>query len=84
MPFAALGTVIGDGLAEPGEVELAIYDAAGRCVRQLVIGSRVEGDHRASWDGRDARGAQVAARRLLHRLAAAGREIGHRKLVIVR
>jgi Right handed beta helix region/FlgD Ig-like domain len=84
IPFAAPGTVIGYGLAEPGEVELAIYDAVGRCVRQLVIGSRVEGDHRAFWDGRDARGAQVAPGVYFYRLAAGGREIGHRKLVIVR
>ena len=84
IPFAAPGTEIGYGLAEPGDVELAIYDAAGRCLRQLVIGSRVVGDHRAFWDGRDTRGAQVAPGVYFYRLAAGGREIGHRKLVIVR
>jgi hypothetical protein len=83
--FSALGTEFPYALARSGgEVELSVFDAAGRCIRRLALGAAAVGEHRAVWDGRDARGAAAAPGVYFYRLAAGGREIGHRKLVIVR
>ncbi len=48
-------------LAAPGEVCLRILDLAGQELRALVSGVRAAGMHRASWDGRDARGNAAAS-----------------------
>jgi hypothetical protein len=42
-------------------VDLAIYDVAGRLVRQLVDGELGGGEHAVSWDGKDAAGADAAS-----------------------
>jgi len=42
-------------------VDLAIYDVSGRLVRQLVDGEMSGGEHAASWDGKDASGADAAS-----------------------
>ncbi|MEZ4648054.1 MAG: T9SS type A sorting domain-containing protein [Candidatus Eisenbacteria bacterium] len=36
-------------LPEPGRVDLAVYDAAGRRVAQLLRGDEVAGTHRVVW-----------------------------------
>ncbi len=48
-------------LAAAGSVELAIFDASGRKIRQLVNAQRAPGLHRLLWDGRDAAGRAVPA-----------------------
>jgi photosystem II stability/assembly factor-like uncharacterized protein len=48
-----------DGDARRAEVE--VYDAAGRVVRRLRAGPLGRGTHAVVWDGRDTRGARVAA-----------------------
>lgn len=45
-----------------------MFDVAGRCVRSLLDGTRAEGRHAVVWDGRDDRGAPVAAGLYLYRL----------------
>jgi flagellar hook assembly protein FlgD len=40
-------------------VRIGIYDVAGRLVRELVNQTRMPGDYRVEWDGRDADGLQV-------------------------
>jgi len=47
--------VLGTG----GEVELSVYDVAGRLVRTLRLGVLAQGDHTAGWDGRDGSGSFV-------------------------
>jgi beta-glucanase (GH16 family) len=54
-------TVITFELAEPGRVELVVYDAAGRMVRSLVRADWPAGSHWVQWDGRDERGRPVAS-----------------------
>jgi len=54
-------TVIPFSLPRAGEVELGIYDVAGRLVRTLVSGELPPGDHEAVWRGLDARGRAVAS-----------------------
>ena len=44
-----------------GWTRLAIYDLAGRLVRTLSDGFQAAGEHRATWDGRDAGGRVVAS-----------------------
>jgi hypothetical protein len=48
-------------LPRTGQVRLAIYDLIGRPLIVLVDGFAAAGEHTASWDGRDRRGAEVAS-----------------------
>jgi hypothetical protein len=52
---------IGFSLAAAGPVEMAVYAVDGRCVRTLARGERAPGEYTLTWDGRDERGAPVAA-----------------------
>ena len=47
------------GLAARGQVEVSVFDAAGRRVRTLARGVREAGRHPLAWDARDDRGARV-------------------------
>jgi flagellar hook assembly protein FlgD len=42
------------------QVEIAVFDVAGRRVRNLVSGVQGPGHYTASWDGRSDRGDRVA------------------------
>jgi hypothetical protein len=55
-----------------GRASLRLFDARGRLVRTLVSGSVAAGVHRASWDGRDARGREVGSGVYFVRLDAFG------------
>lgn len=44
-----------------GEVNLAVYDARGRLVREFLIGQRPAGIHSVMWDGTDSAGRSVAS-----------------------
>ncbi|HMB68490.1 MAG TPA: FlgD immunoglobulin-like domain containing protein, partial [bacterium] len=70
-------------LARAGRVHLAIYDAAGRLVRELVAGAFPGGAHQTRWDGRDAFGTPVASGVYFARLEAEGR-LDAVKMVILR
>ncbi len=59
-PFNA-GTQIAYRLAGAGAVRLRIYNLLGQPVHTLVDEVQAAGEHRLSWDGRDRRGAPVAA-----------------------
>ena len=59
-PFNA-GTQIAYRLADAGPVRLRIYNLLGQPVHTLVDEAQAAGVHRLSWDGRDLRGAPVAA-----------------------
>jgi len=48
-------------IARPGEVEILVYDAAGRLVVDEPRVHSTAGTYRFSWDGRDAGGHPVAA-----------------------
>jgi hypothetical protein len=68
----------------PGEavVRLAVYDAGGRLVRNLLSANQPAGSHQVRWDGRDDTGARVAHGVYYYRLEA-GRETAVRKLVVM-
>jgi len=53
-------TRLGFTLAAPARARLDVYDVAGRRVRTVVDEELGEGDHTATWDGRDAAGRRVS------------------------
>ena len=65
-------TLIAFTLPGEGSVRLDIYDVSGRRVRKLARGSLGEGEHVASWDGRDSRGRPVAGGVYFVRVEAGG------------
>lgn len=63
---AAPNPVVGSGAIHftqlaAGRARLRLYDAGGRLVRVLVDGAVSAGPHSVPWDGRDDRGAPLAA-----------------------
>ncbi len=70
-PFNA-STQISYRLSVPGTVRLEIYNILGQPVRTLVDEVQPAGTHQVSWDGRDQRGAPVAAGVYLSRLQYTG------------
>ncbi len=64
------------------EVDLSIYDLAGRRVRTLVHGAAQAGHTAARWDLRGARGTRVGAGVYLVRLRTGGQAL-KRKLVVI-
>jgi len=65
------------------QVELAVYDTAGRLVRRLLDGSLASGRQELRWDGRDATGGDVPAGIYFYQLRAGTHRETH-KLTIVR
>jgi hypothetical protein len=65
------------------DVELAIYDASGRLVRQLRPGHLDPGNHSESWDACDESGSRVAPGVYFARLETAGHALAI-KVVIAR
>jgi hypothetical protein len=61
-------TQIEFSLPEPGSVDLAIYDLAGRRVATLKQGALGAGDHSVEWNGRSDSGVPVASGNYLYML----------------
>jgi hypothetical protein len=59
-PFGQ-GTCINYGLPRASGVNLSVFDAAGRRVRMLVAGTQPAGRYSVVWNGRDAKGRQLAS-----------------------
>jgi YVTN family beta-propeller protein len=59
-------------LAEASEVELSVYNAAGRLVATLDKGAREAGEHHALWPGLDSDGREAATGVYFVRLEAGG------------
>ena len=81
-PFAGK-TALKYFLPAAGEVELGVYDVAGRLVTRLPSGRRPAGDHVATWDGRDRDGRQVPSGIYFVRLVTGAERI-ERKVVLLR
>ena len=67
-PFNPATTIPFAVPAEAGDVDLTIYNVLGQSVRQVWNGPLAAGEHRLTWDGRDAQGQSVAAGVYLVRL----------------
>ena len=75
-------------LAQDTPVTISIYDAKGKLVRIIALGSKPAGvyvakDKAAYWDGRDERGEQVASGVYFYTLTA-GNFRATRKLIVVK
>ncbi|MBN1827354.1 MAG: T9SS type A sorting domain-containing protein [Candidatus Eisenbacteria bacterium] len=76
-------TEIAFSLPAATSVELAIYDVAGRMVRQLLKGEMPAGPSAVSWNGKDDSGRSVSSGVYFYRLRAAGAD-ETRKMVLIR
>ena len=82
-PFRG-ATGAGFSLSREADVQVEIFDVAGRRVR-LLLDARLEaGDHVAGWDGEDDRGAAVPSGLYFYRLTADGRSETRRMVRIAR
>ncbi len=81
-PFNPTAT-ISFALPEPGEVEIAVYDLAGRLVTVLEHGPRDAGAHAIVWNGTDADGRRLSSGVYFVRLLA-GETAAVRKMVMVK
>lgn len=76
-------TTIRFSIPAAARVTLRIHDVAGRLVRTLSDAERPAGEYDVTWDGRDDRGAGVAAGVYFYRLAAGG-ESQTRKMILLK
>ena len=79
-PFNPATTIPVTVSAEAGDVDLTIYNVLGQPVRQVWTGPLAAGEHRLTWDGRDAQGQPVAAGVYVYRLQV-GEQTRIRKMV---
>jgi len=77
-------TTIEYSLARDAKVTLVIYDIAGRKVRSLISGAKVEaGVHKADWDGTNDNGKKLASGVYFARFVAEG-QVSASKLILLR
>ncbi len=81
-PFNPM-TRIEFSLAVPGDVEIAVYDVAGRLVDVLQQGFLAAGDHDVIWDGRTAAGTP-AATGLYHYVMRTAEGLSARTMVLLK
>ncbi len=53
------GTVVRFVTRHDDSIRLEIFDASGRCIREMLHGDAAAGEHRIEWDGRDRGGRSV-------------------------
>jgi hypothetical protein len=77
------GAIVQYELPYAQEIEIGIYDTAGRLVRRLARGQQAAGLHRLSWDARGGGGRRIAAGVYFLRLSTEHQKLS-RKFVIAR
>jgi hypothetical protein len=80
-PFGR-ATAIRYALAKEADVEIGVYDLAGRLVRRIAQGRMSVGTHSVAWDGTDRTGARVSPGVYLCRLRGVADET--RSMVLVK
>ena len=76
-------TADGSLSTDPFSVKLALYDARGRLVRQLVYSPKTPGMYATRWDGKDNSGLYVSAGIYILRLEA-GQFTGAKRIIVVK
>jgi hypothetical protein len=79
---ARMGSTFRFGLPEERNVDLKIFDVAGRAVKTLVQGPMGPGLHTLQWDGTSDAGGRLGSGVYFYRITA-GADRAQRKLVIV-
>jgi hypothetical protein len=82
-PFA-LTTRIPFTLSRDANVDLRIFDLAGRMMRRLVSTDLRAGEYAIPWDGRDDLGQPLGAGTYFCRLSVGGQAVGSRRMVFLR
>ncbi len=78
-------TTIGYSLATATQVEMAVYDVAGRRVRLLVPQQeQAAGTYSVTWDGRNDAGAPVASGMYLYRMQTDAGFVASRKMILLK
>lgn len=77
-------THIAFALANPGLVDVSIYDVSGRRVRRLVNRRFEAGQFARTWDGSDDQGIQLASGTYFYLLTVDGVEVQSRKAIRLR
>ena len=77
-------TEIKFALPKDADVEIVLYDARGRVVRELAKGHYNAGYHSVAWDGRDASGNALPAGVYFYRMNVRGEYSKTQKLLVVR
>lgn len=80
---ARFGTTVALEMAADGQVEIAVFDVAGRCVRHLTSGTHVSGRGEWRWDGRDDGARELPSGTYFLR-AATGRDQITTRVLLVR
>ena len=75
-------TVISYELPRAQRVTVAVYDAAGRRVAELVDGHREMGTHQVRWDGRDDDGRRLSNGIYFYELSRDGRATTQQLLLL--
>ena len=75
-------TAIAFDLPQAGEVELAVFDVAGRRVKSLVAGELGPGSYETVWQGTDDNGQRVSSAVYFYRLRANGQTITQKVMLI--
>ncbi len=76
-------TTIDYSIAQSSPVEIAIFDVNGRKVRTLVSEFKMQGNHKAVWNGKNERGVSVASGVYFYRLTA-GNFTQIKKMILLR
>jgi hypothetical protein len=76
-------TTIHYEISASGQIDLTVFDVAGRRVKTLASGFVEAGQHDAQWDGRDEAGERVASGVYLYRLRA-GDHVETKRMVMVK
>ncbi len=82
-PFNPSTTIV-FSLENAAEVELSIFNLAGRHITTLVNGMQESGPHAIAWDGRDANGLLQASGVYFYRFRLANRFAQTRRMVFLR
>ncbi len=77
-------TNVAFSVGEEAQVDLGVYDASGRRVATLARGSFSAGTHAMTWNGLDQHGRAAASGVYYVMFRANGREVGARKLVLMK
>jgi hypothetical protein len=83
-PTAGSTALLLQSAASLRDVQVLVYDVAGREVRKFPVGDLSPGEHQVVWDGRSSDGHQVASGIYLYRVAYLGGETSAKRLVVLR
>jgi len=75
-------TTIEYHIPQTAQVQLAIFDAMGKRVRNLVEAQQQPGRHRIAWDARNEAGAPVASGVYFYRMRA-GEFVDQKKMILL-